>query len=146
MKLQQTSGDKQPKDYEDPKTFAEAELRLIELHRDIQLMEAQISDPEIKQRKSNKQYKIWKSKVLRAKAWKTHDYRRIKLWMKINRAELRERLLRLDGITDPANHTQMMIALYGTTNSIIKLLGAEEMIPEGYWRVINQVRSLILEE
>lgn len=144
MRSQWTTGTKR-KEYEDPQTFGEAERRLIELDTDIKLIDAQLGDPDLKQNKSHKQYKAWRTKALRAKTRKLHDYKMIQLWMKEERERLRERLLKLEGLDNPNDPFCVLIQLHNVTKRIIKVTEAEEIVTEAQWRVIEQARVLALE-
>lgn len=145
MKLHATTGGK-AKEYKDPKTFGEADRRLIELDTDIKLIDAQLSDPDMKANRSHKSYQAWRTKALRAKARKLHDYKLIKLWKREEEGRLRERLLRLEGLDDPKDPLCVLVHLHNTTVSMIKLLELQDLVTDSQWRVINQARELAMEK
>ena len=84
MTLHLTTGrSKRYQEYEDPKTFGEAERRLIALDLAIREIEAQLGDPNLRDKKgSHKQYKSWRTSALKVKAYKVAESRNIRLWIK----------------------------------------------------------------
>jgi hypothetical protein len=146
MKSQYTTGRKRHKEYKDPRTFLEAERRLIDLSTDIKLIDAQLADPGSRDGRSPKKHKAWRTRTIKAKAYKEREIRLIKLWKVEERNRLRIRLMRFDGINDPHNPMCMLAHLLNVTEYIIEEKHAEHMLSDEQWRVIDQSRDLLIEE
>ena len=119
---------------------------MIDLDTNIRLMEAQLGDPRSSNGKTNKEYKIWRSNVLKAMAYKKRDYKLIKMWLKTEKSRLRAKLLSDDGIESPKDPLAMLAQLHQATLRIIKINDLEFNISDSQWRIIDQAREIALGE
>ena len=129
------------KDYEDPKTFAEADRRIIELTTDIRLIDIQLG----KRKKGSKGYTDWRSRTLTAKAYKERDLRLIKLWKEENKEKLRVQLLRIDNI-EPYDPRSLLRGMYAILTKVLKEYDLNGHVTEAEWRIIDQAKIIALED
>lgn len=146
MKSHSTFGRSKPQpEYEEPKTEQEAELRQIDLVTDLQVIDAQLIDPDLKKGRSHKEWQAWRTRALRAKAIKTGELQKLKLWIKHNKVRYRERLIRMDG-SDPGDPLSMMGGLLKLVKRLIKLYGLDDEILDTEFRIMDQAEAMITGE
>jgi hypothetical protein len=119
---------------------------MIDLSREISIIEAQVGDPKMGIGKTKWEHKSWKANALKAKAHMVSEHRLLKLWVKNERGRLREKLLSIDGLNDPKDPYCMLAKLHEVTMNILKTLDATVVVTDEQWRVIDQSRKLALGE
>jgi hypothetical protein len=143
VKSQKTIGNNSPEDYRKPKTFHEAELRLIEIDKDVRIMEAQLSDPRMRTGKSTTEYKMWRASTIKAMAWKKREYKLTKLWISNEKERRGDMLLREIGVTDPEDPVEMLACLHGVTMALIKENDLQFVISDDVWLVVDKAKALV---
>lgn len=142
MRSQSTSGaTNRSREYHEPKTFEEAERRSIELLCAIQVMEAQLGDPSVRERKGDNEYGGWRAATIKAKAYRLREYKKIKLWMKQQRDLLRERLMLIDGIEDPEDPYCILAGLHQMITDILQAYSVT--VTDEQWRLLDQASALV---
>ena len=139
---QNTGGNKHPA-YMDPETYREADLRLIDLDRDIRIMEAQLGDPRMSEGKTPTQWGIWRSSTLKAMAWKKSEYKLIKLWVKDEKQRRNNMLLRDNGVDDPDDPIVLLANVHRVAMTIIKRLDAQFVLEDDEWRILDKAKAIV---
>ena len=142
-----TGGNRQKKqEYKnDPNTFEEARRRIIDLEKGIAMTDAQLEDPRMKNGKSNKEYRIWRTKAMKSRAHMQEYLSNTRLWIELEEERLREKLLRQNGL-NPTDPMSMLGGVYAVTMSLITTKEIERSLDTTQRRVLSQARHLLVGE